>query len=119
MNLQTILYGEFTPPLEVTTRKHRIMYDGKGYTPYTPSAYVPPKPNLQRDTTAKLLKLIGEHPGICTNELSEMTGRAKSYVYRMLIEMRELNMVVAVRGKPPRRGGPMTTLYYLKGTYAG
>ena len=115
MNLQTILYGQFTPPLVATTRKHRIMQDGKPYVPFTPNySRIGPKPNQQKETIEKLEVLVRENPGIDIKELSVMTGRAKSYVYRMLLEMKSCGTVRSVRGKSSRHDGPKTTLFYIK-----
>ena len=112
MNLQTILFGQFTPPLGGKVRRHTILQDGnKPMKSYEPRVE---RPTQQQYLIDQLTKLVNQHPGICTNELSEMVGKAKSYMYRMLILMREEGMVKAVRGKPPRRGGPTTTLFYPK-----
>ena len=112
MNLQTILFGQFTPPLAKKVTRHFILQEkGKPLKQYEPP---PVKPSLQETTITQLAGIIRDHPGICTNELTEMTGRAKSYLYRMMLVMQERGMVNAVRGKPPRRGGPKTTLFYSK-----
>ena len=112
MKLQTILFGQFTPPTATKVRRHFILQEkDKPLKRYEP---LPAKPNLQEATITQLADIIKTHPGICTNELATMTGRAKSYLYRMLLTMQERGMVNAVRGKPPRRGGPKTTLFYAK-----
>ena len=112
MNLQTILYGQFTPPPAVHVRRHSILHEpGK---PYAGFIAKPPKPNQTEEFCDKMFDLIKAHPGICLKELNQTLKKAPSYLYRIRNELIEQGRVYGVRGKPPRRGGPVTTLLYAR-----
>lgn len=117
MNLQTILYGEFTPPKTYTTRRHTILcYNGREPKPYVPP---PVKPNLQLERAEILLELIKQYPGMSVVEAAEKLGNGVAYVYTLRDILISQGAIDCVRGRSIRRGGPKTTLFYAKGTYAG
>lgn len=117
MNLQTILFGQFTPPLGGKIRRHFIMEGGKN----PPKRYEPPphKPNLQQQEAERMYEYIAENPGCCVKDISEHLGRVLSYVYRLRDILDEQGRITSVRGKPIKRGGPKTSLFYVKDRYAG
>ena len=112
MNLQTILYGQFTPPPAINIRRHTILYEGKN--PPLPYKHKTPKPNTTDEFSNKMFELIQAHPGICVKEITETLKKAPSYIYRMRDILFEQNKIYGVRGKPIRRGGPVTTLLYAR-----
>ena len=121
MDLQTILYGQFTPPPVVAVRRHSCWAEpGKAYKNYTPpKKYAYAVEDYQNMTSYKMIKLIEERPGICVKELCTELGRVPSYIYRIRDILLEQKKIITVRGKPPRRGGPVTSLFYIKEKYAG
>lgn len=117
MNLQTILFGQFTPPLASKVLRHSILQEGnKPLKPYEPPAH---KPNLRMQEAERMYEFIAENPGCCVKDISEALGRAVSYVYRIRDILDEQGRITSVRGKPIKRGGPKTSLFYVKDRYAG
>ena len=112
MNLQTILYGQFTPPPVGKVRRHTILQDSSKPLP----RYVPktPRPNEQLKSAEKMLRFIRKNPGACARDIQEHLSRAISYVYRIRDILISQNKIYGVRGKPIKRGGPKTTLFYAK-----
>ena len=110
--LQALLYGQFTPPLASKVRRHSILQEGSKPIP----RYVPktPRPNEQVQTAMVMYQTIEENPGVCIKELQDMLKRAPSYLYRLRDILIDQNKIYGVRGKPLRRGGPKTTLFYVK-----
>ena len=112
MNLQTILYGQFTPPLGGKVRRHFILQEkGKPLKPYEPP---PAKPNLQQECADQMYTYIEENPGCCVKEIQQHMSRTISYVYKLRDILMDQSRITGVRGKPIRRGGPKTTLFYVK-----
>lgn len=115
--LQNILFGQFTPPLVSKTRRHTILYAGGPQgKPYKPPKV---KPNEMLLAADKFYEIIKQHPGICCNEAAAMLKKSPSRVYPLRDILFDQNRIVGVRGKPQRRGGPKTTLFYVKEQHAG
>lgn len=112
MNLQTILYGQFTPPPAINIRRHTILHGSD--RPYVGFVAKPPKQSELEELCAKMLDLVKAHPGICLKELNQTLNKASSYMYRVRNTLIEQGKVYGVRGRSPRRGGPTTTLLYAK-----
>jgi hypothetical protein len=112
MNLQTILYGQFTPPLASNVRRHSILHDPN--RPYVGFVAKPPKPSELDDFCDRMFDLVKAHPGICLKELNQTLNKAPSFLYKIRNRLIEQGRVYGVRGKPPRRGGPVTTLLYVR-----
>ena len=112
MNLQTILFGQYTPPLASKIHRHFILESGKN----PPKRYEPKpsKPNLRMQEADRMYEYIAENPGCCMKEISEAMGRAISYIYRIRDILDDQGRITSVRGKPLRRGGPKTSLFYVK-----
>lgn len=110
--LQTLLYGQFTPPLASKIRRHTILQEGNKPLPqFVPKA---PRPNEQNVTADAMYEFIKANPGVCVSELKDMLNRAPSYIYRVRDILFDQNKIYGVRGKPKRHGGPKTTLFYVK-----
>lgn len=111
-NLQTILYGRFTPPPITRTVKHTILHTGKK----PPPRYVAPpsKPNYLLMDADRAFTYIKANPGACCKDIAESLGRHISYTYRIRDMLNEQGRITSVRGKPIKRGGPKTTLFYVK-----
>ena len=112
MNLQTILYGQFTPPLASRVIRHRVMTQkGEKHEPYKPK-------NKPRDNAymyaEEVYEIIKAHPGICGAEIAEKLGKSVTRIYRLRDILYDQDRIEGVKGKPQRRGGPLTTLYYVK-----
>lgn len=112
MNLQTILYGQFTPPLASRVIRHRVMTQwGEKHEPYKPKN----KPQSNTFTHADtMFEIIQANPGICSVEIAERMGKSVTRIYLLRDILLDQNRIDCIKGKPQRRGGPMTTLYYVK-----
>lgn len=112
MMLQTILFGQFTPPPVGKIHRHTILQEGNKPIP----RYVPktPRPNEQMQSAEQMLEFIQENPGACARDIQDHLGRAVSYIYRIRDILISQNKIYGVRGKPIKRGGPKTTLFYAK-----
>jgi hypothetical protein len=108
--LQTILYGQFTPPLVSKSRRHCILQDGHvpRYVPKTA------RPNETLENAARMLALIENSPGMCVKELQEVMKHAPSYMYQLRDILFDQNKIYGVKGKPLKRGGPKSLLLYPK-----
>lgn len=110
--LQTLLYGQFTPPLASKIRRHTILQEGNKPLPqFVPKA---PRKNEQVQSADKMYEYIKENPGACTKDVQAYLGKAISYTYRIRDILINQNKIYGVRGKPKRHGGPKTTLFYVK-----
>ena len=118
MTLTEILYGRFTPPPTCgKTIRHSVMArNGRMPKPYTAP---PPRANQLLEESEKAFEYIKVNPGSCCKDLSEALGKHISYTYRLRDILLEQGRVETVRGKPIKRGGPKTTLFYARGSYAG
>ena len=112
MNLQTILYGSFTPPLASRVIRHRVMtHKGEKYEPYKPKHKPQNNAYMYADEVYEVIKA---NPGICSIEIAEKLGKSVTRIYRLRDILYDQDRIEGVKGKPQRRGGPMTTLYYVK-----
>lgn len=112
MNLHTVLFGQFTAPPVKRTIRHRILQEGSKPLP----RYVakPAKPNQMEEFADKMFELVKHYPGICSVELSEKLGKHISYIYKLRDTLFGRGSIEGIKGKPLRRGGPMTTLFYVR-----
>lgn len=111
MNLKTILYGQFTPPLVVDSRKYSMWSNGS--KPY--KGYVPPvnRPTRYKAISVVLLQAIKSNPGSSRKELSAITGTNQSYLHRVIEFLIENDAIYGIKDKPTS-GGYRSTIYYAK-----
>ena len=115
--LQTILYGQFTPPQLYTTRRHFVMcHNGREPKPYTAP---PAKPNQQLEYADKMYEYLKLNPGASCRDVAVGLGKDVSYAYTLRDILLDQGRIDTVRGKPIKRGGAKTTLMYAKECNAG
>lgn len=114
MTLQEILFGTFTPPKVQGTRRNRTEWSR------CIKRYEEPKPIVKPidENSKKALEIIRDCPGISPMELAAKLNKHISYAYKIRDALLEKNSIVCSRGRPPRRGGPVTTLLFAKEQYA-
>ena len=111
MNLQTILYGQFTPPPVIDSRKYSMWSNGAN--PYP--GYTPP---VNRDTkyktiTPRIIQALTDNPGASRGDLAKILNITTSYLYRAIDFLLEGGLIYGKKGKPIK-GGYQTTVYYVK-----
>lgn len=114
MTLQEILFGTFIPPKVQSTRRNRTDWARCA------KRYEEPKKIIKSIYAQSqiALDIIRINPGISSTELAAKLNKHISYVYKVRDTLLEQNAIVCSRGRPPRRGGPVTTLIYAKEQYA-
>lgn len=114
MTLQEILFGTFTPPKVQSTRHNRTDWAR------CIKRYEEPKKIVKSiDAQSQIaLNVIRMNPGISPIELAAKLKKHISYVYKVRDALLEQNAIVCTRGRPPKRGGQVTTLIYAKEQHA-
>lgn len=110
MTLQQILFGEFVPPPVSKTRHFRISGLSTGERYSAP----PPKVSRKSETIEKVFAVVKANPGITSKEVATILGNDASYIYGLKDVLIEEKRIYGVRGKSPKRGGPVTIRLYVK-----
>jgi hypothetical protein len=113
MNLQTILYGTFTPPPIMESRIHLVgITGGQRYEP--PKGYrvkaIADRQHKLRDTIVPWLR---DNPGSTTEQIAAGTGlNLKSITTRMIVFVKEGH--VTRTGRARKEGGRPIYTYWVK-----
>lgn len=118
--LQTLLYGQFTPPLVSKVHRHNLLqcegkplprYDGK-----TAPRYIckHPIPEAQLQSAQNMYQYIKKNPGVTTRALQQELKLSTSYTYRLRDILISQNKIYGVRGKPRQMGGLTGMAFYVK-----
>jgi len=102
--LQTILFGSYTPPvsLVVGTRQHKMLWHGKA----RPAPYVEPAKRAYVSATSdNILACVKANPGLTITQIVAKTGIAKTGVRTILSKLKDSQAIRLERGAKRVSGG--------------
>ena len=107
MNLHTVLFGQFTPPLVAKTTRHRLICKE------SKSGWTPPTPNQQVEYAEKMYDYIKRNPGAHCKDIASAIKKADSYMYRIRAILLDQKRIKEVKG------AGRSTYLYVREPYAG
>ena len=108
MTLQEILFGTFTPPKVLRTRRNATEWSR------CKKKYSPPKSRKQQlsANAQKMLEFITEQPGITLNELADKLQKEIKHLYTVKSSLLSRDLIKQVRGAAGKRGGNYKNHFY-------
>lgn len=108
MTLQEILFGTFTPPKALRTRRNATEWSR------CKKKYSPPKSRTQSlsANAQRMLEFIKEQPGITLDELAAKLQKETKHLYTIKSSLLSRDLIKQVRGASNRRGGNHKNHFY-------
>ena len=118
MNLTELFYGQFTPPLASSIRRHTILgkEDDKYKTSNVPKIKYRVSQADSKENAELLYKIVSEYPGLTSQDYMRMMGVKHNqtlYTWRDILLSQD--RITCIKETPAKRGGPRAFLFYVKG----